>query len=336
MPEGLDKDLQVLIEDLNRLGLPAMSTAAPIESREAFVSLVRAMHGDGPDELLIRAVSVSDRSVPGRDGPIPVRVYDPAGDATEPAHVVVLMHGGGWMVGDLDTHDGTARAIAAEVGARVVSVDYRRSPEHPFPAALHDCVDVVEAVHADVGTLSVSLAGDSAGGNLAAATALACREAGGPDILAQLLVYPALDPHRTGGSAVQYADGYLLTTSDMTAYDDAYLPNGADRYLPLAAPSREPNLTGCPPAVIATAGFDPLLDEGREYAIRLLAADVPTTYLPFPTLTHGWLDMTGRVPAAGRARKAVLGAFAALMRCQLESRQEARVSGPEHAGYATA
>jgi acetyl esterase len=318
--EELDNEARRLIGELAELELPPLSPEVPDEARETFRSLIRHMNGDRQDDGYPRSVAVSGRLVQGRSGPIPIRVYDPPGHSGQRQHVVVLMHGGGWMVGDLDTHDGSAYAIAARVGARVVSVHYRRAPEHPFPAALEDCIDVVKAISAEPTTRTVSVAGDSAGGNLAAATALSCLYDGGPEITAQLLIYPALDPDRRGGSAARFGEGYLLTLADMATYDGAYLPDAADRKLPLAAPLRATELSGLAPAVIATAGFDPLLDEGREYARRLIAADVMTIYLVFPTLTHGWMDMTQRVPAAASARATVLRIFAALV--------EARVPKP--------
>jgi acetyl esterase len=311
--DGLDDDLRQLIDELAELDLPAMSPAAPEEARATFRSLIQSMNGKDDGRGRSSIGPVSDRFIKGRSGPVPVRVYDPPGHPDGRQHVVVLMHGGGWMVGDLDTHDPSACAIAARVGARVVSVHYRRAPEHPFPAALEDCVDVVKAIGAEPTTQSISVAGDSAGGNLAAATALSCLYDGGPEITAQLLIYPALDPDRQGGSAARFAEGYPLTLQDMRAYDDAYLPKTSDRELPLAAPLKATELTGLPPAIIATAGFDPLLDEGREYARRLIAADVMTLYVVFSTLTHGWMDMTQRVPAAAIARSTLLKVFAALI-----------------------
>jgi acetyl esterase len=157
------------------------------------------------------------------------------------------------------------------------------------------------------------VAGDSAGGNLAAALALHCRDAAGPELAAQLLIYPCLDIGREDGSMARFAEGYVLTKDAMFRYYNQYAPGRAQRCDPLAAPLRAASVQGLPPTVISTAGFDPLLDEGRDYAGRLIAADVPTTYLPFPTLTHGWIDMASRVPAAFAARTHVLEAFVAVL-----------------------
>lgn len=310
MLEKLDSDMSRLIADIGALRLPGVREQRAEDARQTFRTLIKELHGERQHPI---GLDVRDQPVVGRAGAIPTRVYEPAGLQDAALDVVVFIHGGGWIVGDLESCDPTAGTIATQLGVRVVSVDYRRAPEHPFPAALDDCLDVIDAVGHDPWTASISVAGDSAGGNLAAAAAISCRDAAGPPIAAQLLIYPALDPSRTGGSIDRFGDGYLLTKGDMAYFYDCYLPLRHQRELPLASPAVAPTLTGLPPAVVTTAGFDLLRDEGRAYAQRLVDADVPTVYLPFATLTHGWLDMTARVPAAARARDVVLSAFGAAL-----------------------
>jgi acetyl esterase len=313
MSNVVDADLERLLAEMEaRL---ALVTAQPTlaDERAHFTRHVAWMQS-GPDATETELALVADDRVLGRSGrDIPIRIYDAEPTRAEAADVVLYLHGGGWMTGGLETHDEICRLIADRTRARVVAVDYRLAPEHSFPAALHDCLDVLEALARDPETERLCVAGDSAGGNLAAALALHCRDAAGPEIAAQLLIYPCLDIGREDGSMARFAEGYVLTKASMFRYYDQYAPTREQRSDPLAAPLRAASLAGLPPTVISTAGFDPLLDEGREYAERLIAADVPTTYLPLPTLTHGWIDMTSRVPAALAARTHVLEAFAAVL-----------------------
>ncbi|HEY6762899.1 MAG TPA: alpha/beta hydrolase [Baekduia sp.] len=309
----VDADLERLLAELE--AKLALVTAEPtLDGERAEFGRLVAWMQSGPEAIATELALVADDHVPGRSGrAIPIRVYDAEAARAEPADVIVYLHGGGWMIGDVDTHDEICRLVADRTRARVVAVDYRLAPEHPFPAALHDCLDVLEALTRDPETGRLCVAGDSAGGNLAAALALHCRDTAGPEIAAQLLFYPCLDIGREDGSMARFAEGYVLTKDAMFRYYDQYAPGREQRSDPLAAPLRAASLEGLPPTVISTAGFDPLLDEGRDFAGRLVAADVPTTYLPFPTLTHGWIDMASRVPAAFAARTHVLEAFAAVL-----------------------
>jgi acetyl esterase len=313
MTNVVDADLERLLAELE--AKLARVTAEPTldAERAAFGKLVAWMQ-DGPEASETELALVADDQVLGRSGrAIPTRVYDAEAARAEPADAVLYLHGGGWMTGDLETHDEICRLIADRTRARVVAVDYRLAPEHPFPAALHDCLDVLEALARDPAIARLSVAGDSAGGNLAAAIALHCRDAAGPEIAAQLLIYPCLDIGRQGGSMARFAEGYMLTKAAMFRYYGQYVPGDEQRSDALAAPLCASSLDGLPPTVICTAGFDPLLDEGRAYAARLIEADVPTAYLPFSNLTHGWIDMASRVPAAFAARTLVLEAFAAVL-----------------------
>ncbi|WP_306325743.1 alpha/beta hydrolase [Streptomyces venezuelae] len=225
---------------------------------------------------------------------VPVRVYDGPADL-----VVVFAHGGGWVLGDLDTHDRTCRALASRTGATVVSVDYRRAPEHRFPAAEDDVRTVLAWAAGRHPGRPLVLAGDSSGGNLAAAAALRARDRGGPDVAGQLLVYPALDHRLAGGSADTYAEGYFHTTAHMRWYWQQYL--GPDGDPAAASPGLAADLTGLPPALLVLADCDPLRDEGLAYARRLSAAGVPARVHLHTGMFHGFLGGAGLLPEADEA-----------------------------------
>lgn len=272
----------------------------------------------------IEVGSVADDTVPGAAGPVPVRVYRPGG-ATRSAPTVVFFHGGGWIVGDLDTHDHVARRICRDAGAVVVAVHYRRLPEDAFPAAFEDCLAAARWVagHIDAyGGLRdrLAVAGDSAGGALAASVALAFRDDGEP-LAAQLLAYPATD--RTAAEYPSYtenAEGYLLTLQDLRdltsilTRDDARTADDF-RCSPLRAASHE----GVAPAVIATAAYDPLRDEGLAYADALKDAGVDVFVRDYDGLVHGFLNMFAVSPAAESAVAELTGELTA------------RLSGPQRA-----
>ncbi len=261
-------------------------------------------------------VRSEDRTIDGPDASVPVRIYTPESGAARDC--VVYLHGGGWVVGGLDTADATARTLCRIVDATVVSVDYRLAPEHPFPAAPTDCAAVIRWA-AGRHPRWLGVAGDSAGGNLAAATANEF-----PDLIdAQLLLYPALDPRQDTASYRTFADGYHLTSAAMSYYWRSYATPEQSRN-PVAAPVFHDGLSAAPAAVVATAHFDPLRDEGQTYAARLVAAGVPTVYLPCTTLPHGWADMTERVPAAARALRSAASAFAHLRDRAVREPEDAR------------
>ena len=245
--------------------------------------------------------SVTDRTVPGPGGDIPVRVYVPT---TEPGPrpVLVYFHGGGWVIGDLETHDSTVRALASGSGATVVSVDYRLAPEHPFPAPLDDCLAAVRWVadhgaEIDVDPARLAVAGDSAGGNLAAAVALALRDTG-PALRAQVLVYPVTDGTLGEPSMDENGDGYFLTKATMAWFWDHYMGDRDRATEPTASVLHAPDeaLAGLPPALVITAEFDPLRDEGEAYASRLAAAGVDVTTSRYDGMIHGFFSMGDFVP----------------------------------------
>lgn len=263
-------------------------------------------------------VVTEDRRIAGPAGELGIRIYRPPA-VTGDAPVVVFFHGGGFAVGDLDTHDGTCREHAVGAGAVVVSVDYRLAPEHPYPAAVDDAWAATQwvAAHgaelgADVGRLAV--AGDSAGGNLAAVIAQRARDHGGPAIAFQLLWYPATMWDLTLPSYAENADAPVLDTRAVIAFSEWYAP-GADLTDPPPglAPGRAADLGGLPPAYIAVAGHDPLRDDGARYAELLTAAGVPAELHLAATLVHGYLGYSGVVPAATEATERGLAALRAVL-----------------------
>lgn len=240
---------------------------------------------------------------------VPVRLYRPPGP---PRPLLVYLHGGGWVQGDLDTHDGLCRRLAAEADRVVLAVDYRLAPEHPFPAGLDDTLTALRWARAHASDLGatdrIEVAGDSAGGNLAAAACLVLRDAGEPLPALQVLVYPGLDQTRALPSHRTFARGFLLTAADIDWFQAHYaMPLRDPRASPLLAESH----AGLPPAVVTTAGFDPLRDEGEAYVERLRAAGVPVTHLDEATLVHGYATMDGVLPAADRAVARILAAIRA-------------------------
>ena len=230
-----------------------------------------------------------------------MRVYRPAADGTFP--VLVYFHGGGWVIGGLDTHDGTCRLLCRDAGCVVVSVDYRLAPEHRYPAAAEDCYAATQwlADHASeigIDPARIAVGGDSAGGNLAAAVALMARDRGTPTLAFQLLIYPVTDADFTRGSYIDNAEGYFLTTASMEWFWGHYVPDEATRSEAYCAPQQAKDLAGLPPALVLTAEFDPLRDEGEAFAARLKEAGVATTVTRYDGMIHGFFSMTGLAKAA--------------------------------------
>ncbi|MFV0524358.1 MAG: alpha/beta hydrolase [Acidimicrobiales bacterium] len=302
----LDHDVARLLDALNQLDTPALSEGTVAEARANYFAAPKP-EGD----VLAR---VSDHRVPGPAGEVPVRVYAPS---TEPGlPVVAFFHGGGWVLSSVDGHDSLARRLAASSGALVVSVDYRLAPEHPFPAPHDDCwavtrwlADHAEELGGDPGRLAV--AGDSAGGNLAAGVALRARDEGLP-LRFQLLIYPCIDVEQTRPSMRDNADGYFLTAADMAWFWDQFVPPG-HRDDPYAVPMRAGDVAGLAPALIQTAEFDPLRDEGEAWGARLADAGVPVTVTRYDGVVHGfvsrWIQMARAADAHREAADRLRAAF---------------------------
>jgi acetyl esterase len=307
---------QIILDQMATAGEVDFSDLAPDAFRELFRSMVGALDAGAAGEP---EEDVEDRQVPGPAGPLSLRLYRPRGAraaAGSGTPLVTFFHGGGWVIGDIDTHDGSCRILSRRTGAIVVSVDYRLAPEHRFPAALDDCDAALMwvAAHAeelggDPGRLGV--AGDSAGGNLTAAVTQRAVRRGGPTVAAQALVYPATDLSTERRSFVDNAQGYFLTADAVRWFTAQYLGDH-DRTDPGASPLLG-DLDGLPRAVVATAEFDPLHDEGRAYADALEKAGVEVISLDFPGLIHGFMGLGMLSPGSAKATDDVWAAFAALL-----------------------
>lgn len=235
--------------------------------------------------------NIEDRVIPGPGGNLAVRIYRPA--AKGPLGVLVYFHGGGWVLNSVDTHDHICRALANAAGCIVVSVDYRLAPEHKFPAAIEDafaatCWAAANATNFGGDPKRLAVGGDSSGGNLAAVTALLCRDRQGPKLCHQLLIYPVTDHNFETESYQQNAKGYVLTKRSMQWFWQHYLPNEASGANPYASPLRA-DLHSLPPALVITAEYDPLRDDGEAYAARLKEAGVPVECTQYAGMIHGFL-----------------------------------------------
>jgi acetyl esterase len=274
--------------------LAAIDPAAPAPGPGADPVALRALRRQALKDLHLppRPVGgVMDTTLPGPGGPIPIRVYRP--QETGPHPLLVYFHGGGWVLGDLDTVDDVCRALCEVCRRVVVSVDYRLAPEHKFPAATDDALAAVRwaAAHAEAlggRAEGLAVAGDSAGGNLATVTALRVRDEGGPGIAAQVLVYPITDHDFDTPSYRLHETGYSLTRAGMMWFWEQYLARPEDADHPWASPLRTVDLTGLPPALVLTAEHDPLRDEGERYADRLREAGVPVRSVRFDGMVHGF------------------------------------------------
>lgn len=284
----VDPDLVPLLELIATA--PPMHAGSPEAAREAYRRLT--VQARAPEQV-VPVASVEHATVPGPAGEIPVRVYRP--EAAGPVPTIVFFHGGGWVVGDLDTHDNMARTLCRDCSAVVVSVDYRLAPEAPFPAAVEDALAATRFVleHAEKlgGDARVAVAGDSAGANQAAVVAQQLRDEGAPALAGQLLVYPATDVTGDHPSRLENAEGYLLDLATMAWFLGHYAADAGLHEDPRLSPLRHQDLAGLPPAVVVTAEYDPLRDEGQAYAAALTRAGVPTDVRCFEGLIHGFFDM---------------------------------------------
>jgi len=294
MATELDPQVEAYLHDLSAEGVPPLYTLSVSDARDTYRRLSVV---DDPDP----SVETADQRVPGPAGAIPIRTYDP-GDSDGP--VVVFLHGGGWMLGGLDTHDALCRALAAAAETVVVAVDYRRAPEHRFPAPLADCYAATEWVAEERGSDGLVLVGDSAGGNLAAGVSLLAARRGGPTIDRQVLAYPVTNHAFDTDSYTENAQGYFLTRKDMERFWNAYLRSDTDGRHPHASPLRAETPSSFPPTTVLTCGFDPLRDEGQAFADKLDAAGVPTTHRSYDDVIHGFLTML-HDPNLDRAREAI-------------------------------
>ncbi len=291
----LHPQARALMDLMADRGVPPTHTLSPAEAR-AFYRERRTFTQPEPPQV----AAVRELTATTPQGDIPLRLYRPLGsDATTVLPVLVYYHGGGWVIGDLDTHDTLCRELANAAGCAVVAVDYRMGPEHRFPAAVDDVLAATHWVRAQAGALRLdpgrlAVGGDSAGGNLAAVVALAARDAGDLPIAFQLLIYPATDMRRGHPSHTTNGDGYVLTRDTLAYFHDHYITDPAHDLDWRASPLLHTDLAGLPPALVITAGYDPLRDEGLDYARALTEAGNRATCVCFERQIHGFITM-GRV-----------------------------------------
>jgi acetyl esterase len=293
----LDPIAKAIIDQMsamNAIPLSQMSAAA-----------YRAMNNAVPrPPSMISLAEITDSTIPGPGGDLPVRIYKSSLAANQPG--VVFFHGGGFVICGLDSHDGLCRALSKAVGCTVVSVDYRLAPEAKFPAAVEDSYAATVWVAKNAAALGIdanriAVAGDSAGANLATVAAALVRERGGPKLVHQLLVYPVADLTCATESYNLFSKDYFLTKEMMVWFRDHYLPHGHDPADPLASPLHMKNVADLPPATVITAEYDPLRDEGEAYANRLKKAGVAVDVKRYDGVFHGFFSMGGVLPQADKA-----------------------------------
>jgi len=299
---ALDAQLFLVLEKASGYRLV---NGTPEQARKRLSDSRSLVSGPPIEPITVRALTIEDT--------VPARFYTPEGLGDD-APLLVYYHGGGWVVGDLDSHDNVCRFLAKLAGVKVLSVDYRLAPEHPFPAAVDDAMTaftyaVKNAAELGIDPDRIAVGGDSAGGNLAAVTALQAVKAGGAVPKFQMLIYPAVDASVRRRSRDLFAEGFFLTSDDMDWFRDHYCPGEGDWADPRFSPLLSEELAGLPPAYVATAGFDPLRDEGEAYADKLKAAGVKVTAVRYPDLIHGYFSFLG---AGSRFREAAAEAAVAL------------------------
>lgn len=308
----IDPIVKGLLDQMAQNPAPKLWELPPKEGRGVYLAMNQLLE---PQDVPIGRSE--DMTAPGPAEPIPVRVYTPMG-AGNVVPALVYFHGGGFVIGNRDTHDALCRQLANESGFRVVSVDYRLAPEHPFPAAVEDAFAAVQWVEAKAAELgidpnSIAVGGDSAGGNLAAVVCQLAKAKGSPAISFQLLIYPTTQARADTPSMKSFSQGYLLEKQSMDWFFDCYIPKGTDLSDPRLSPLLAADLSGLPRAYVVTAGFDPLKDEGRAYADKLNRAGVAAVHADYPDMIHGFFNMSGVLPqvklaiaAAAKAMKEAL------------------------------
>ncbi len=301
MTPSLDQQVEEFLYELSEQGVPPLHRLSLAEARSTYRDICV------PDQPPEESTAVREHTIEGPGGVLGLRTYTPDAAGSRPA--LVFYHGGGWMLGGLDTHDALCQALAAEAGAVVTAVDYRLAPEHRFPAAVEDCYAATRWVAANAERLGADpgrlvTCGDSAGATLAVAVGMLARDRGAPAIDYQVLAYPPTDHSFDTDSYRENAQGYFLTREDMRRFWGGYLRSEADGRHPYASPLRADRLAGLPRTFVLTCGLDPLRDEGGAFADRLSAAGVPTRHVQYDRMIHGFLTMLAD-PELDRAREGV-------------------------------
>ena len=307
---AIDRDAEQVLEMVRLSGRPPYETLTPPEARSLFLAAREVLAPDPAPVAEVRELQTASGAAT-----IPLRLYRGLSTVSgEMLPALVYFHGGGWVIGDLDTHDSLCRDLANAAGCVVVAVDYRLAPEHKFPVAVEDCFAATAWVAREAATLGIdperlAVGGDSAGGNLAAVVSLLARDLGAPRLRYQALLYPAVDCRMAHASHERFAEGYLLTRPTMRWFYDHYLRGPADIEDWRASPLRAANLSGVAPALVLTAGNDVLCDEGEAYVRRLQQAEVAVEFRHFPEQIHGFLTMGKIIRAAQPALDEVAAAL---------------------------
>lgn len=308
---ALDPQVKIILEEAAALGLPPYNELSPAEARKKMIDL------SPPVDPRLKAVKVENREIPGPAGKIPIRLYYPAKNS--PLPVLIFFHGGGWVIGNLDTHDAICHALAKTSGCIVAAIEYRLAPEHQYPAAVEDAYaatvwisENAAAINADAKRIAVG--GESAGGTLATVIALIARDRGGPQICLQILVYPVTNYAFNTQSYISNAEGFMVTREMMKWFWDQYLESREVADHPYVSPLRAADLCNLPPALVITAAYDPLCDEGEAYAAKLQQAGVEVKYIRYEGMIHGFFRMTSRLDKAKEALDEVAKALKELLK----------------------
>jgi acetyl esterase/lipase len=305
----LDPLVKGFLDQMAAVPGPKMWEVPASAAREVFAAMMQLV---GPKDVPIG--KVQNLTMPGPGGEIALRSYAPVAAKGEPLPTLVFFHGGGYVIGNLETHDGLCRMLANESGARVIAVDYRMAPEHKFPAAVEDAYAAVNWIEDNAASLGVdanriAVGGDSAGGGLAAVVSQMAKEKGDPKIVFQMLLFPVTQIGNETTSMREFGEGYFLEAETLKWFFKHYLPDDADRSDPRISPLVAKDVAGLPPAYVMLGGYDPLHDEGQAYADKLRAAGVKVTVADYPDLVHDFIYLQAVLP---QAPEAVKGAAAAL------------------------
>jgi len=302
---ALHPQAKAFLAGIEASGAPPLYELTPEEARAA-TGVITEMIGAGPE-----VATVEDFTIATAEGALAARRYVPE----DAAATILWIHGGGWVICDLETHDAVCRLLATSSGCSVIAVEYRRAPEHRFPAPLEDCWDALVAVAAESGDAPLIIAGDSAGGNMSAACALRARDRGGPELALQVLVCPVVDHDMTNASYRERGSGadLFVTAKDMEWFWSYYIPDPAERWVPEASPLRAEDLSNLPPAIVITAEYDPLRDEGIAYARRLEAAGVKVTHRHHEDMFHDFFSFVNLIDAGNGAVERVGSEIRALV-----------------------